>query len=561
MPLPSEGWRLTMLCWVSRVILGSLTEPDLPEPPSTSRTPVRESPEPQPGFFDRRPLRALLRAPLGRGLLTRMRIRKKLVVLHTVFSLVLAAILLVALRPALGEIVKRAESSQAVAMLDLMAPELARADTFPAPPGAGLRMGDQRELDVGPQEWSDASARPGSAVPAASEAGGGGAIMWVPGRGMVMLTLQLPAVRAAVTRLYLFVVAALLAAYAAVVIALEVLVLPQNVYEPIRRMYAADLAVAGGAGEELIPEHAIPSDELGDIMRSRNQTVEQLRRHEAALAEALGQLEAVATDLRRKNHLLEATQRNLADADRLASLGMMSAGIAHELNTPLAVLKGLVERLGRQPGASPSPAEAALMLRVVGRLERLSEGLLDYARVRPPSSRPAAIRGVVQEAATLVALDREASRVAVTNEVDEAVIVECDAARMVQVFVNLIRNAVDAFGPPPASPGSSVVVEARTVPREGTDWVSITVRDNGPGISAAVLPRLFEPFATTRLDSRGTGLGLAVAEGIVREHSGLLLGSNRTDAPGAVFEVLLPKAGQPGRAGAVESAQPGVQQT
>ncbi|MCE7973907.1 MAG: sensor histidine kinase [Leptolyngbya sp. PLA1] len=558
MPLPSEGWRLTMLCWVSRVILGSLTEPDLADAPSTSRPHSRETPEPPPAFFDRRPLRALLRAPLGRGLLTRMRIRKKLVVLHTLFSLVLAAILLVALRPALAEIVKRAEASQAVAMLDVLGPELGKAGPLPALPGAILRMGDERELGLGPQQWADASARPGTAVPAASESGGDGAIMWVPGRGMAMLSVRLPAVRAAVTRLYLFVVVALLAAYAAVVIALEVLVLPQNVYEPIRRMYAADLAVAGGVGEEIIPEHAIPSDELGDIMRSRNQTVERLRAHEAALADALAQLEAVATDLRRKNHLLEATQRNLADADRLAGLGMMSAGIAHELNTPLAVLKGLVERLGAQPGTSPSPAEAALMLRVVGRLERLSEGLLDYARVRPPSSRPAQIWGVVQEAATLVSLDREASRVAVTNAVDEAIFVECDAGRMVQVFVNLIRNAVDAFGPPPAPAGAAIMVEARTVPREGTDWVSITVRDNGPGISAAVLPRLFEPFATTRLDSRGTGLGLAVAEGIVREHSGLLLGGNRTDGPGAVFEVLLPKAGLHARADAVESVQPGA---
>lgn len=543
MPLPSEGWSLTMLCWVSRVILGSLTEPDMPEPPPTNRPNVRESPPPAGAFFDRRPLRMLLRAPLARGLLTRMRIRKKLVVLHTLFSLVLAGILLIALRPALAEIVKRAESSQAVAMLDVLGPALALSVELPDPAGANLRMCDERDPGVHPQQWADASARPGSAVAAFSEASGG-AIMWVPGRGMAMLTVRLPPVRAAVMRLYLFVVVALLAAYAAVVIALEVFVLPQNVYEPIRRMYAADLAVAGGDGEELIPEHAIPSDELGDIMRSRNQTVQRLRKHEAALADALAQLEAVATDLRRKNHLLEATQRNLADADRLASLGMMSAGIAHELNTPLAVLKGLVERLGAQPGSSPSPAEAALMLRVVGRLERLSEGLLDYARVRPPSSRPASVRGVVQDATTLVSLDRGASRVAVTNAVDESIVVDCDAGHMVQVFVNLIRNAVDAFGSPPAPAGASIVVEARPVPREGTDWLSITVRDNGPGIAAAVLPRLFEPFATTRLDSRGTGLGLAVAEGIVREHSGLLLGGNRTDAPGAVFEVLLPQAGR-----------------
>src|SRR5205814_10689547 len=127
-------------------------------------------------------------------------------------------------------------------------------------------------------------------------------------------------------------------------------------------------------------------------------------------------LEQVANDLKRKNHLLETARRNLADADRLASLGMMSAGIAHELNTPLTVLKGLVEKLNSHP-RELDKTQAALMLRVVPRLERLGDSLLDFARARQPSIRRVPLAPLVQETMLLVGLDRDAGSVAITSTV------------------------------------------------------------------------------------------------------------------------------------------------
>lgn len=168
--------------------------------------------------------------------------------------------------------------------------------------------------------------------------------------------------RAAIINLYFLVMIALLAAYALVAIALEVFVLPQNVYRPIRRLLAADQAVQEGRqADEIIPREAIPSDELGEIMQSRTTSSPTCMHRSTPLPTHSHSFERVANDLARKNHLLEAARRNLADADRLASLGMMSAGIAHELNTPLAVLKGMVERLApssaRACGARPSRAD------------------------------------------------------------------------------------------------------------------------------------------------------------------------------------------------------------
>ncbi len=96
-------------------------------------------------------------------------------------------------------------------------------------------------------------------------------------------------------------------------------------------------------------------------------------------------------------------------------------------------------------------------------------------------------------------------------------------------------------------PLSEMVTQSQSVPsrsaraeRDGTDWLCVTISDNGPGIDPDVLPQLFEPFVSTELDARGTGLGLAVAEGIVREHEGVILARNRPDRAGAVFEVMLP---------------------
>lgn len=491
------------------------------------------------------------------GVLGGMRIRKKLVVLHTSFSLGLAAILLIALRPAIASVVEQAEVNEARVLMQwaLASERSPRSEPVGSTgtPDASVRFGSARDLGLPDSIVAQARASPGKAVPAFVRADEASVVAFVPGSPggeFCIATARIPEARAAVVRLYALVAATLLAVYGLVAAALELFVLPQNVYGPIRRMRDADRALQEGrADQELIPETEIPSDELGEIMRSRNDSVRALRAHERALADALGELERTATDLKRKNHLLEAARRNLADADRLASLGMMSAGIAHELNTPLTVLKGLVERLCADPGGGVPPSQAALMLRVVQRLERLGDSLLDFARARPPRTRPTDLRAVVDEALTLVRLDREAGAARFVNAVPEGIVAECDGDRMIQVFVNLLRNAADAAGS-----AGRVEVSGESSLREGRHWVSIVVTDDGPGIDPDLLGRLFEPFASTRLDSHGTGLGLAVAEGIVHEHGGVILARNRPGGAGAVFEVLIPAEPAPGRSGEAELA-------
>src|SRR5690606_20541527 len=170
-------------------------------------------------------------------------------------------------------------------------------------------------------------------------------------------------------------------------------------------------------------------------------------------------------------------------------------------------------------GGTLDPDRVALLSRVVDRLERLGDSLLDFARIRPPTRAEVMLHPIVDEAWTLVRLDRGAREITLVNAVPASMVIFADADRLTQVLVNLVRNAVDAFDARPigAAPPAVIEVAAAEVTTEGREWVSLTIRDNGPGIDPAVLGRLFEPFSSTRMDSTGTGLGLAVAEGIVRE--------------------------------------------
>ena len=326
--------------------------------------------------------------------------------------------------------------------------------------------------------------------------------------------------------------AVLAAGYGLAVLLLELLIMPLYVYRPLGLLLSADESSRKGDREhELIPGALISEDELGQIMRSRNAAITDLRKRESDLAEALAALE-------HKNAMLDAARRSLADQDRLASVGLMSASIAHELNTPLAVLQGSVEKLLETVQDGAAQQRLARLHRVTERLRKVSGSLLDFARPPRYVMAPVEVRSVVEEAWSLVSIDEKGAAVRFENGVPAGDLVTGDTDRLVQVFVNLLRNALAAV-----KVGGSVGVYSHRVTAESQPWVVIDVDDDGPGIPAEVLPQIFEAFVTTRLDSRGTGLGLTVAAGIVQQHGGSLEASNRP-AGGARLEVRLPAIAQ-----------------
>lgn len=471
-----------------------------------------------------------------------LKVRPKLMVLHNIFFVVLASAIYFALIPPFEDQVGLAEARETALVTGLFM----AGSSILQEPGMEIyqyRVGTAAALHVPAEgrKWLDN--HPGTIWRSPAEPDR----IYLRGAGLseyrsVVLPHAYYAQAVRRTRWTLVVVLGLVYLFA--VLLLELFIMPLYVYRPLRLLLEADTATQrGDVADELIDPRLIPGDELGQIMRSRNETVSQLRRHEADLAAALAGLERAAADLKRKNRLLETAKRNLAEQDRLASLGLLSASVAHELNTPLAVLHGSIEKLMETVADQASLDRLGRMLRVTQRLRRISGSLLDFARPRGQEMSAVAVRPVIDEAWTLVAIDEKANSVRFANQVSPGDVVIGDADRLVQVFVNLLRNSLSAI-----KPDGTIVVSSRQFVVEDLPWVAVTVEDNGPGIPADVLPQIFEAFVSTRLDSRGTGLGLAVAEGIVQQHGGRIHAANRPEG-GACLEVRLPAAAAVRRSG------------
>jgi signal transduction histidine kinase len=304
------------------------------------------------------------------------------------------------------------------------------------------------------------------------------------------------------------------AIYVLAVVLLETTIMPLYVYKPLQLMLDADKATQDDDRDhELIDDHEIPGDEIGQIMRSRNLTILQLRKHEEDLQDALRRLEA---------------------QDRLVHLGLMSASVAHELNTPLSVLQGSIEKLTETTKDAVALDRLARMLRVTQRIKKISESLVDFSRTRTEQMGPVPMQPLITESWGLVSIDEKAAGVRFTNNVDPQAVVTGNPDRLVQVFVNLLRNALYAV-----KANGNIHVRSKRFGRNAQRWVAVAVEDDGPGIPSDVLPNIFEAFVSSRLDARGTGLGLTVAEGIVDQHGGTITASNRAGG-GACLEVALP---------------------
>jgi len=451
-----------------------------------------------------------------------LKVRLKLIVLHNLFFLVLSGSVYYTVFPLLEQRVSGARAREisliAQAFLaDAPLPRLPGLEIYSYEEGAAEDLGLSREIRV----WLDT--HPGQILgdPMHDEF-----LYRKNATSVVYRKIRLPHeyYRQAlqVARWTLFTVLGVI--YALAVLLLELVIMPLYVYRPLRAMLAADYSVmTRDTPREIIQEEFLSDDEIGQIMRSRNTTVQELRKREEELESALKRL--------------ETAKRTMVDQDRLASLGMLSAGVAHELNTPIAVLQGSIEKLLETTGDPASKNRLERMQRVASRLRSISEGLLDFARVRKHKLEPVAVRPIVDEAWALLALDEKSGATEFRNDVPDACRVNGDADRLIQVFVNVLRNSLQAVPPP----GGRIRVAAEPFRDNESEWWNIAVEDNGPGIPADILPDIFEAFISTRLDSRGTGLGLTVSEGIVQQHGGRILASNHA-AGGARIEVRLARA-------------------
>jgi signal transduction histidine kinase len=227
----------------------------------------------------------------------------------------------------------------------------------------------------------------------------------------------------------------------------------------------------------------------------------------------------------------KALAAQLAHQDRLASIGRLAAGVAHEIGNPLTGIACVAQNVIQEDDPLAARDRVRLILEQTRRIDAIVRGLLSFSRAGAEQSIEAvesfSVRAAVGEALALVQLNRAAKAIPSENQCPADLMVEGDRQRLVQVFVNLLSNACDA-----SRPGERVWVEAR---HDGSK-ARISVIDQGAGIPEAVRHRIFEPFFTTKELGHGTGLGLSVAYSIVREHGGTMEVSS---APGSGTTVVL----------------------
>jgi len=232
---------------------------------------------------------------------------------------------------------------------------------------------------------------------------------------------------------------------------------------------------------------------------------------------------------------MEAEAR-LIQAAKLAAVGEMAAGVAHELNNPLTTVVGFTElALDELPMESPIRKDLDLVLQEARRARSVVRRLLDFARQSETSRVKADINEIVDDVMMLTKHLMHASHVQPEIRLGQSLSwVLVDRNQIKQVVINLVNNALYAM-----PEGGRLVVETDEKSRYGRQWMTLTVRDTGEGIPAENLERIFEPFFTTRADHGGTGLGLSVTYGIVTDHAGMIEVES-TVKQGSTFTVWLP---------------------
>jgi signal transduction histidine kinase len=298
---------------------------------------------------------------------------------------------------------------------------------------------------------------------------------------------------------------------------------------PLRRLTEAAVDVAGGAYGTQVELRS--NDEVGLLAASFNEMSRKM-----------------ADDIER----LRALNEHLVRAEKLAAAGTLAAGVAHEVNNPLASISSLIQIVQSRPLTAENEAETREMLRLVStqiaRISQVLRDMMDFARQRPPARAPLELARVVESSLRLAGFDKAFKRLRVKTDFDAgAPRVSADADQMQQVFLNLLLNARDAMP-------DGGELDIKTFFDETAGEVVVEFADAGPGIPSDALPHVFDPFYSTK--AGGAGLGLAVCYGIVTAHGGRIAVESGA-ARGTTARVALP-ADESGAKG-LASAPPGVQ--
>jgi signal transduction histidine kinase len=312
-------------------------------------------------------------------------------------------------------------------------------------------------------------------------------------------------------------------------------------------LFAKEKVRGGIAADNLFSQSLITEKKLQSLMIFANQA--GLALENALMYEELKAFSSQMEErVRRATAELEETQKQLFQSEKLAALGKLSAGIAHEIRNPLTSIKILIHSLVDEMATEASREKDLRVIESeIQRVNKIIKQFLDFARPREPALEPTDILEVLQQTANLLSYEMEAQEISLQRSFPpELPRVLADKEQMMQVFLNLMLNAIQAMpqggelciaarlpgdGPQPAK-------EKRLMGKGGRgNFVEISIADTGVGIPEEIKGKLFEPFFSTK--EEGIGLGLSIAQRIVEQHGGRIRAES-ISRKGATFFVELP---------------------
>ena len=315
----------------------------------------------------------------------------------------------------------------------------------------------------------------------------------------------------------------------AVIVVFGVAMFRRNVVTPLARLGEATRRIA--AGERGVVASEAAAAEIADLARALNSMARDLERFRDGTAAQVASLEAA-------NDALRAAQEALIRSEKLASVGRLGAGLAHELGNPLTAVRGYLDLL--TSGVADAPLRAELTSRAAAEVERmhaLLRAMLDFSRESTRTVAELPVGELLQEAVRTVRLQSAFRETVLEVELVGEPVARVESARIHQVLVNLLLNAADA--------GARRIRLSATM---AAGMVVVRCEDDGAGITPEDLPRVFEPFFTTRAPGSGTGLGLAVSWRIIEQHGGTFTVSS-VPSEKTVFVFTLPAVGMTGPTG------------
>ena len=326
------------------------------------------------------------------------------------------------------------------------------------------------------------------------------------------------------------------------------------VYVPLRDLETGAKRLSSGNLEQVIPVRS--EDEFGQLAASFNAMTATLRNSQLELREWGHTLEQKVA---KRTQELRIAEAETVRTEKLASVGLLAAGIAHELNNPLTGVLTFTSLLRKKmPAGSADAEDLDLVIRETKRCATIIRRLLDFAREKAPEKKFTDLNQVIEDTARIIERPAFFRDIEIAMDLDRNLpVVWVDADLIKQVIMNMLVNAQHAI----EHEGNITVRSRRSAERKSTEpgmepgpMVEISIIDTGCGIPEKNLKRIFDPFFTSKEVGKGTGLGLSVSHGIVKAHGGVIEVES-TVGKGSIFRIYLPLEPSAGAAASSRSNQ------